>query len=270
MTERYNDFTIDAAVDWLENADRDKFDKCRKDITEGDGWFDWFVKDRQSLGKVKSRIFVSRQELPCTSNGLKRYELKFVASYSTMPQETYEQLMVETDCKSSLSVISASYWLYSFKINKKSGRTPSDKEKIVFNNIAENILKKVDARETAYFQQAYTEWAQQPDYFHFNSQLAAEAKSLKNLKELYRILSQSPGISSKQWQLTKMPDLFSPAGRTGFECCNIGYAFSVNTQGKISKYQAIIAVDRDLYQDKNAAWNFFGLWYWEVKEEKKK
>ena len=52
---------IDFAIEWQENADDRDFNDCQKDIIDSDGWFDWFVKDRKSLGKLKSRKLIHRR-----------------------------------------------------------------------------------------------------------------------------------------------------------------------------------------------------------------
>ncbi|MFA6717312.1 MAG: hypothetical protein WCS27_18170 [Victivallaceae bacterium] len=77
LTPKYGDFAIDSAVAWLQNADRGNFDVCRKNIVDHDGWFDWFVKDRESLGTIKARNLNARREIAGAAKGMKRYELKF-------------------------------------------------------------------------------------------------------------------------------------------------------------------------------------------------
>jgi hypothetical protein len=264
MTERYNNFAADSAVDWLESADREKFDACRKDIADGDGWFNLYMRDRKSLGKIKSRGLSSSQELPAVNSGLKRYELKFASSFSESPKDVLEQLIVESDNRSRFTVINAGYWLYNFRPNK-TGVSLTEDEKQRIKVVAEDVLKKVDARETTFFKQAYAEWAKHPDYFHWKSWIAAEAKSGKTIASLYEILSKG---KSSPWKFIGM-NAFAPIGRAGFECGSVYYSFSVNSEGKSRNFTLSVAIDRDLYADKNAEWKFFGLWFREIKVKKK-
>jgi len=265
MTERYNDFAVDAAVDWLENADHGKFDVCNKDITDAGGWFNLYTRDRKSLGKVKSRSLSTREELPSVNNGLKRYELRFGSSFSESPKDVLEQVIVESDNHSRFTVINASYWLYSFRPTKAGMRIFTEDEKQRIKTVAENVLKKIDARETAFFKQAYAEWTEQPDYFHWKSWIAAEAKSGKIIANLYETLSKG---KLSPWKFSGV-NAFTPVGRTGFECSSVYYSFSVNSEGKSRNFIVQIGIDRDLYLDKSAEWKFFSLWFWEKKEKKK-
>jgi hypothetical protein len=264
MTERHNDFTIDASLDWLEAADHEKFDVCRKNIIDADSWFNLFMLDRKSLDKVKARIFTSRREFPDTGNGLKRYELKFVSNFSESPQgrDIYEQLIVESDNRSQFKVINADYWLYDFRPNRTVVRSLTEEEKQHIRTMSEDILKKVDARETTFFKQAYAEWAERPDYFHSNKWIAAEAKSGKTIAKLYKILSTG---KASPWKFDRLKT-YSPVGRTGFECNEGYYSFSVNSEAKSKNFILEIDIIRDLYLDKSAEWKFFGLWFWEKKD----
>ncbi len=265
MTERYNDFAVDSAVDWLENADHGKFDACNKNITDPDGWFNLYKRDRNSLGKVRSRSLSSREELPAGGSGLKRYELKFGSSFSESPKDVLEKVIVESDNQSRFSVVNAGYWLYSFRPSKSEKRVLNDDEKQRIRAVAENVLKKVAARETTFFKQAYAGWAEQPDYFHWKSWIAAEAASGKTIAGLYDAMSKG---KLSPWKFSGI-SAFIPIGRSGFECSSVYYSFSVNAEGKIRNFMIQVAVDRDLYLDKAAEWQFFSLWFWEKKETKK-
>jgi hypothetical protein len=144
-------------------------------------------------------------------------------------------------------------------------RLLTENEKQSISNIAEDVLKKVYARETAFFKQAYAELAKQPDYFHSNKWLAAEAKTGRTIAGLYNVLSNGKPSPFKFENL----ELFAPAGRTGFECSRVYYSFSAEKEGKSRNFMLFIAIDRDLYQNKSAEWKFFGIWFWENKENKK-
>ncbi|MHB9138769.1 MAG: hypothetical protein ACYC4Q_05135 [Victivallaceae bacterium] len=269
MTERYNDFTIDSAVDWLENADRDKFDICRKDIADADGWFNLFMRDRRSLGKAQSRSFSSRQDLPTVESGMKRYELRFGSSFSKVRTDIQERLIVESDGKSKFQVINAGYWLYYLVPDRAVKRVLTADEKQQIMTVADNVLKKIDARDTAFFRQTYNEWAQRPDYFHWKNSMVNEAKSCKNITTIYEILAKGKASPRKFSGI----NTFVPVGRSGFECSNAYYSFSVISEGQTRSFTLNIGIDRDLYEDKSAEWKFFNLWIWERKEkitEKKK
>ena len=260
MTMCYNDFAIDSTVSWLENADRQDFDVCRKNSVDSDGWFDWFMKDRKSLGKVKSRNLTVRQELLDAATGMKRYELKFDSQFSKFSPKgnVSEKMIIETDGRSQFKALSADYWFangFDF-----SGLTVTEEEKTRIMKVAEDALKKVDARDIAFFKQIYTEWSQQPDYFQWNNRFPVEAKT-KVVSNLCDVLAK--GKSSPR-KFTKL-DTYIPVGRTGFQCSAVSYSFSVTTKDKTQKFMLRIFVDRDLYQDKSAGWKFNALWFREQK-----
>lgn len=264
MTERYNDFTIDSAVDWLENADRDKFDRCRENIVDADGWFNLFMRDRKSLGKAQSRSFSVRQDLAAVDNGMKRCELKFGSSFSKSRTDIQEKLIVESDGNSRFKVINAGYLLYSFVPDRAAKRVLTADEKQQIRTVADNVLKKIDARDTAFFRQAYTEWAENPDYFHWKDSITTEAKTCKNIMNLYEILAKGKASPRKFSGI----NAYVPVGRSGFECSNAYYSFSVNSAGETRSFTLLIMINRDLYADKAAEWKFFNLRLWERKEKK--
>lgn len=265
MTERYNDFAVDAAVDWLENGDHGKFDVCNKDITDADGWFNLYKRDRKSLGKIKSRSLSTREELSGVGNGLKRYELKFGSSFSEAPRDVLERVIVESDNRSRFTVINAGHLLYFFRPSKAEKLILTEDQKQQIRAVADNVLKKITARDTAFFKQAYTGWTEQPDYFHRKNEIATEAASGKTISGLYEVLSRG---KSSPWKFGGI-SAFVPVGRTGFECSSAYYSFSVNSEGKARNFVLQIRIDRDLYLDRSAEWRFFNLWFWERKEKKK-
>ena len=265
LTERYNDFAVDSAVDWLENADHDKFDICSKNITNADGWFSLYKRDRKSLGKIRSRSLSTREELPGAGSGLKRYELKFGTSFSESPRDVLEQVIVESDNHSRFTVINASHWPYFFRPSKSEKRILTDDEKQRIKTVADNVLKKIAARDTAFFKQAYTGWTEQPDYFHRKNEIATEAVAGKIIASLYEIMGKG---KMSPWKLGGI-NAFLPVGRSGFECSSAYYSFSVNSEGKARNFVLQIVITRDLYMDRLAEWKFFSLWFWERKEKKK-
>jgi len=259
---RYDDFVIDSAVEWLELADREKFDACRKDITDADGWFNVFMSDRKSLGRVKLRSLKSYKELSAVSSGLKRYELKFGTNFSKSPNAS-EQLIVESDNISKIKVINARY--YQAAINtrallsereKQSLQVPAasasfprvyfsfatgericifvdsacairlvpltaeEKQRII--SVAENVLKKVDARDTFFFKQAYAELAEQPKYFHWKNWLTAEAKSCRRITCFYEILSNG---KASPWAFSNALAYNLTIENTSFEQSSVVYIF---------------------------------------------
>lgn len=264
MTERYNDFTIDSAVDWLENADRDKFDRCRENIADADGWFNLFMRDRKSLGKARSRSFSVSRDLAAADNGMKRYELKFGSSFSKSRTDIQEKLIVESDGRSKFKVVNAGYLLYSFVPDRAAKRVLTADEKQQIRTVADNVLKKIDARDTAFFRQAYAAWAENPDYFHWKDSIATEAKTCKNVTNLYEALAKGKASPRKFSGV----NAYVPVGRSGFDCGNAYYSFSVNSAGETRSYTLLIMIDRDLYADKAAEWKFFNLWLGERKEKK--
>ena len=264
MTERYNDFAIDSAVSWLENADRQDFDACRKSAVDSNGWFDWFTADRKSLGKIKLRNLSSRQELPGASDGdgIKRYELKFGSQFSetaNLKIYVFERMIVETDGHGQFKALIADYW---FSGNLKFSECPvTESEKTRIIAIAEDVWRKIDARNITFFKQTYGEVARQPDYFQWFKGFANEAKVSASFKNLFEILAK--GESSPR----KLTGLYIgvPAGRTGFKSCVVFYNFSVNTKGKNQNFALVIFLERDFYQNKFADWKFSGLSFREKK-----
>ena len=252
ITARYNDFAIDSAVSWLENADRQDFDACRKNIVVSNGWFDWFVLDRKSLGKVKSRTLASRNELPGAPFGMKRYELKFDFSRSVS-----ERMIIETDGHSLFKVIVVDYRYFRNREILERSVTESDKAHIM--PIAEDVLKKIDARDIAFFKKK----GQQPDYLEWR--IADEAKRLKEVGDLCEILAKS---KSSPRQFTDLR-IFIPVGQTGLECSVVDYSFSVNVNEKVQNFLLRICLTRNRYQNKSAEWNFYFLSFEEKSENKR-
>ncbi|MFA6101037.1 MAG: hypothetical protein WCV67_04730 [Victivallaceae bacterium] len=262
ITAKYNDSGIDAAAGWLENADRQDFDVCRKSAVDSYGWFDWFVLDRKSLGKVKYRALVSRQDLSGAAGGMKRYELKFGTAFSETPDpesNVFERMVIETDGCSQFKVIAADYWFSGNLKFSKYQVTECEKARIMA--IAGDVWKKIDARDIAFFKQTYAEVARQPDYFQWFKNFADEARVSASFRNLFEILAK--GESSPR----KLTDLHAgiPAGRTGFKSCDAFYNFSVSTNGKIQNFTLVIFLERDFYQNKSADWKFSGLSFRERK-----
>lgn len=259
-TVRYNDFAIDSAVTWLENADRGKFDVCRKNIVNNNGWFGLFIPDRQSLDKVKARSLHFRRKLPRTTKGMKRYELKFNSKFSKIvhpKSEVTERMIIETDGGKQFKVLIADYWMSRAFVPSDLSLTENDKQQIM--NIAGRILKKVEARDIEFFKRSCAELAKLPDYFGWS-------KYFKNPKwtiMLFKILEKG---NPSPFKFTELKS-FAPAGRTGFECSGVRYRFSAEDKGEKANFKLSIFVDRDLYQNKSAKWKFHGIGW---NKEKKK
>ena len=254
MTMRYNDFAIDSAVNWLENADRQDFEVCRKNSVDSDGWFDWFVTDRKSLGNVKSRSLAVRQELADATDGMKHYELQFDSQFSKLSSRGHvsEQMIVETDGRSQFKVVAADYWFpHGFEF---SALTVTEDEKSSIMAVAEDVLKKIDAGNIVFFKQIYTELAQQPDYFRRNNRLPVEAKT-KVVVNLCGILAKD---KLSQREFTKL-ETTVPLGRSGLECSVVSYKFTARVNEKSQNYILRIFINRDLYQNKSAGWKFNAL-----------
>lgn len=52
--------TMAAADQWLKNADNLQFNICRETVTDSNGWFEYFKKDRTALGDFKKRLFKTK------------------------------------------------------------------------------------------------------------------------------------------------------------------------------------------------------------------
>ena len=262
----YNDFTIDSTIAWLENADAGKFDVCKKDIVDKDGWFDWFQKDRSSLEKLKSRTLIQRQSIPGAPAGMKRYELKFDSKFIVMKRpksKITEKVIVDSNGKDKITLLMADYWPSRSFYPSDMTLTEAEKQKITA--IAAMTLKKMEARDVAFFQSLYMELAKLPDYFDWNSYSAREAKHPKWTLELFKILDHGNPTPLKFIGMKA----YNPAGRTGFECCSVRYSFSAEAEKKKVDYMMSVFVDRDLYLDKSAEWKLYGLWFWKEEKEKK-
>lgn len=271
-TAKPDDFITASARKWLELADQGKFDECRKNIVDSNGWFDWFERDRKSLGKMESRKFSSRRELQGAGNGLKRYELKFACEFSEMhpnlwlptPENADEEIVVESAGIAKLTVINACYWPYYYRGNMAKIRPLAKYEYSRVKTIIEDIFKKIDARETTFFKQTYAEWAKQPDYLH--DKKGFEVQYNKKLAKLYDILSKG---KPTPWKLEKEEDVLNSIGRTGFEHADFLYSFSVSAEGRTKNFMLWIMLVRDLYSDEPAEWKFYTLWPYEKQEKKK-
>ena len=267
ITVRYNDFAIDSAVAWLENADRQDFDACRKNIVDSNGWFDWYVQDRKSLGSVKSRSLAVRKELPnVVIEGMKRYELKFNSQFSKSSpnRNVSERMIIETDGYTQFKVFATSYW-FSGNVNWLNRPSTAD-EKLRAMAVTEDVFMRIDARDIAFFKQKYAEWAQQPDYFDWNKYLVMHAKNPKTIIDLCEILSKGKSASR---EFTNLKTKFLN-GRTGYEDVEVSYIFSIKINEKLQKFRVTVFIDRDLYQNKSAEWRFIYLDFFEEEKEKQK
>jgi hypothetical protein len=232
---RYNDFTIDSAIAWLENADSRKFDSCRKNIVDTNDWFDWFVKDRKSLGDVKSRALSVRQDSPGATAGMKRYELKFGTQFSKSRGNVSERLLVETDGQRQFKVILADYWLSNGVDFSEFQVSDSDKAQIMA--AANDFLQKMAAKDVNFFKQRYAEWAKNPDYFGWNQFLEREMKN-PTIIPLPDLQSKDKASALK---FIKMRT-YIPNGRTGFECSAVEYRYTVNNTGEDEQHAKEIAL----------------------------
>ncbi len=267
-TIHYNDFVIDSSITWLENADDGDFDICRKDIVDKDGWFDWFIKDRKSLEKIKSRKLLTRSELPGGTGGIKRYELKFDSNFSMMKHpksRITERMIVENDGENQFKVLLADYPKVKFEGVERSSLPERDKQQITA--IAAKVLKKVESRDIEFFKRSYAKYATRKNYFGWNEYWLKAAKNPKKTRELFEILDKG---NPTPWKLMEL-GVSVPVGRTGFEAGGTEYRFSTVNNGKKENFKLLIFIERDLYQNKSAPWEFYGLWWrkLEMKQEKK-
>ncbi|MDD5596722.1 MAG: hypothetical protein PHV82_02180 [Victivallaceae bacterium] len=265
-TERYNDFAVDSAVVWLENADKGDFDDCRKDIIDKNGWFDWFVKDRKSLGTIKARNLSSRRELPGAAKGMKRYELKFDSKFSFMthPKSRFtERMIIETDGKKQFKVLMV-YLSVSGNFAKIK-RSATEDEKIFIMAAAENIKTQLDSRNIAFFKRQYAESAQVFPDKYLRKYFVRSAKKPEMVIILCNFRTKG---KSSQLKFIKIDDIYMEAGQTGLEETIVQYSFSVNSEGKSENFILFIHLFRNLYSDKNMKWKFYMLTFHEEKRYK--
>ena len=176
-TVQYNDFVIDSAVKWLENADDGDFGECRKDIVDKDGWFDWFVKDRKSLKDLKQRNLLSRSALSGTPAGMKHYELKFDSKFSAMKHprnKVAERMIIESDGKKQFKVLLADYPRVTFYPVKRPTLSENDRQQ--FMAVAAKVLRKLEARDIEFFKHEYAKYAKRESYFGWNGYWLGQAK----------------------------------------------------------------------------------------------
>lgn len=259
-TLAYGDFSIDSAIAWLENADRGNFDMCRKSAVDHDGWFDWFVKDRKSLGKIKERSLISRQELPGAAVEMKRYELKFNSQFSCVPKNhATERMVVETDGKKQFKILMTDYWLpYNWGNWKEKELNITDETRTRIMTAAGKILKNIEDENPAFFKRSYAELTKKPNYFgwwRFSDYLNEQVLKLFKFRR--------EGKPSA-WEFYQMK-IFSPLGRTGFESSRVWYHFSVTGKRKTKKFVVIIFMSHDGYQANAPDWEFYGLGFREIK-----
>ena len=261
VTPKYGDFAIDSAVAWLENADRGNFDVCRKSIVDRDGWFDWFVKDRESLGTIKARSLVSRREVPGAAKGMKRYELKFNSKFSVdLEHNITERIIIETDGKKQLKILMADYWIHG-NWNAWKELKVNDDTKAQIMTVAEKVLKKIDSRDIAFFKRRYTEISKESNYLGRNWSVDV---GIKRLLRLFRLRTEGTPSS---WKFDRM-GTFVPLGRTGFKSCNVWYHFSATVNGETKNFVLLIFVNSDAYQGNTPDWKFDGLGFREIKQQK--
>ncbi|MFA6715001.1 MAG: hypothetical protein WCS27_06470, partial [Victivallaceae bacterium] len=255
-TERYNDFAVDSAIDWLENADDGDFDDCRKAVINSNGWFDWFVKDRESLGKLKSRKLLCRQSVSGGTGGMKRYELKFNSKFSfTYPKSKFtERMIIETDGKKQFKVLMIYFIGYTPRIE----RPVTEDEKTLIMAAAENIKKQLESRNIAFFKRQYVESAQA-----FRDRKYYSKYLMRNSEKPERVIDwcnlRAKGKSSQLKFIKIDDDISGNAGRTGLETAIVQYSVLINSDGKSENFLLHIALYRNLYSDKNAKWKFLTL-----------
>ena len=271
-TPAYGDFAIDSAVTWLENADCGNFDVCRKNIVDHDSWFDWFIKDRKSLGKIKVRSLSSRQELPGAAAEMKRYELKFNSRYATMSKlfpismnrehlnNVTERMIIETDGKKLLKVLISDYW----KSHKWKELEVDADEQAQITTVAKSVLKKFEERDAASFRQQYAELLEMPDYFGWYQ--ASGLKTQKRLFDLFKLLDNG---KVSPWEFTHL-GVYTPSGRTGFKDSQILYHFSISANGKVRRFTLMMLMNYDSYQNKSSGWKLTDFNFREKKTKRGK
>jgi len=259
-SEQTHDFAIDSAMAWLENADRQKFEVCRKDVVDDSGWFDWFVKDRTSLGKKRFRELYSRQEVPGAAAGRKRYEVKFDVRFQASPGDNLERVLVETDGAKEFKVCGADYWFSHG--TRYSGLPLTESKKKQMMAAAATVLAKFDAGDDAFFRRAYREECQRPDYLN--------AHKYHGEKWSQRLLTALKNGRAKPWQYVNCNGAV-PAGRTGLELGFVYYRLAVNSgTGPVKDYWLLLLMQRDGYRDGDRAeWLFSEVRFWEARKSKK-
>ena len=249
--EPYHDFTIDAVVSWLENADRRQFPVCGRNITDNNGWFEWFIKDRNSLGNMKSRQLALRRELSTRAEGMRRYELNFDLQFGkkqSIPDQLTERVIVESDGTEKISVVRVDYW-YSGFLGRPETRPATDDETTSVMSVVNHVLEQMDAGNTAFFQQQYKECLKKPDYFGMGHFIRQELKTPQRIKEICELLHHN------QRSLLGVEFMMFP-GRTGVEIGTANYKFAAKKNGLSEDYVLQIMVSRDHYQDQSASWEF--------------
>ncbi len=262
----YNDFTIDSAITWLDNADAGKFDVCEKDVVDKNGWFDWYKKDRATLKDLKKRSLLQKQTLPGESKGLKRYELTFDSKFSAVTRrnaKVSERVIVESDGKQQFKVCIADYPRLSFT---PMDQNFSESENKLVTALAEKILEKINRRDIDFFKRSFAEYAQRANYFGWNGWWLQQAKKPTKTLELFKILDNG---NPSTFKFNKVRSCIT-RGRTGFQSNGVEYRFSINEKGKQENYKLEVFIERDLYKDKSAPWAFWGFWFWKEKKKEKK
>jgi hypothetical protein len=143
--------TIAVADQWLKDADRQRFDVCKEMVTDANGWFEYFKKDRVALGDVSRRNFKIKSEFP-TENGngyMLQYETFFNKNKKSPPYA--EKVYLNRDKKGKYTVTGVEYsWPRSVLVWNGSPYEGMDLE--VIKQKASACTFSYDSVNTAYFE----------------------------------------------------------------------------------------------------------------------
>jgi hypothetical protein len=157
-----NDPVVRAAEDWLRKADRFKFEQCKSEIIDNIGWFDYFKKDRTSIGDMRKRNFKIKSERPPGSN---QFNLFFDTQFEKI--KLTENVELTKDSKGKFTINRVRYNTNSnffWKWDIYEGR---DVEQI--KKIAAECTNAMDYQDMAYFESIAREAGHQSIYEYVNS-----------------------------------------------------------------------------------------------------
>ncbi|MHB9139752.1 MAG: hypothetical protein ACYC4Q_10160, partial [Victivallaceae bacterium] len=142
---------IAAADQWLKDADRQKFDVCKEMVTDANGWFEYFKKDRVALGELNRRNFKIKSEFAVDNgNGyMLQYETFFNKDKKSPPYA--EKVYLNRDRKGKYTVTGVEYcWPRGVWVWNGTPYEGTDLE--VIKQKANVCALSYDSVNTAYFE----------------------------------------------------------------------------------------------------------------------
>jgi hypothetical protein len=157
----FNDPAARKADEWLRYADKFRFDKCKTMITDDATWFEYFKKDRESLGKLKSRYLKIKSE---RQPGSGVFTLYFDTQFEK--NKLTEEVEIKESPKGKFSISRAKYIINNM-FSSKWGIYDGN-EIVELKKIAAECCRAMDSQDVNFFESMARESGRQSIYEYVN------------------------------------------------------------------------------------------------------